>query len=322
MAGGATTVALLRAASSAGAFGFLPGGYQTPAALAESLAQLRSAGIRHGVNLFCAAPTAPDPDAYARYASELQAEADPYGIDLSAIPPTSDDDHWAAKLALLCTEPVPWVSFTFGLPTPGELAQLRAAGSRLAVTVTTVAEAEQASRAGIDLLIVQGPAAGGHSASFDPGAEITAVPTAVRVAEIAAAVRLPVIAGGGIAGPADVRAVLSAGASAAVIGTLLLRCDESGASVTHQRALVDPSFSETVITRAFTGRPARGLLNGFIRRHEADAPLGYPAIHHLSAGIRRAAAAAGDADRVHLWAGTGHAAARTGPAAGILSSLL
>jgi nitronate monooxygenase len=116
--------------------------------------------------------------------------------------------------------------------------------------------------------------------------------------------------------------VLSAGAAGAVVGTLLLRCDESGASRTHQDALADPRFSQTVMTRAFTGRPARALSNGFIARHEAGAPLGYPAIHHLTSGLRRAAAQAGDPDRVHLWSGTGFRAARSGPAAQILSSLV
>jgi NAD(P)H-dependent flavin oxidoreductase YrpB (nitropropane dioxygenase family) len=130
-----------------------------------------------------------------------------------------------------------------------------------------------------------------------------------------------VVAGGGVAGPDDVRRILAAGADAVAVGTLLLRTDESGASATHRDALVDPRFTETVLTRAFTGRPARGLRNAFVDAHEAQAPYGYPAVHHLTRGIRQAAARAGDPDRLHLWAGTGHRRAATGPASAVLRGL-
>ena len=131
---------------------------------------------------------------------------------------------------------------------------------------------------------------------------------------------MPVIGGGGVSGPSDVRAALAAGAEAVAVGTLLLRADESGASTTHRAALADARYDRTGVTRSFTGRPARGLVNAFMREHP-DAPLGYPALHHLTAGIRRAAAASGDADRVHLWAGTGFRAAVEAPAASILAGL-
>jgi NAD(P)H-dependent flavin oxidoreductase YrpB (nitropropane dioxygenase family) len=138
---------------------------------------------------------------------------------------------------------------------------------------------------------------------------------------VTGAVRLPVIAAGGLATPADVADVLRAGATAAAVGTVLLRADESGASATHQRALTDPSRTETVITRAFTGRPARGLRNRFIDEFEASAPLGYPALHHLTSPLRKAAAAAGESDLVHLWAGTGYRHAQQKPTAAILTDL-
>ena len=132
---------------------------------------------------------------------------------------------------------------------------------------------------------------------------------------------LPLIAAGGLATPDAVTGVLTAGASAAAVGTVLLRADESGASATHKAALVDPARTETTLTRAFTGRPARGLHNGFIDRFEAIAPLGYPAIHHLTGPLRKAAAAAGEADLVHLWAGTGYRHVRDAPTEEILRSL-
>lgn len=322
MAGGGSSSALIRAACAAGAFAFLPGGYRAPAGLATDISELKAAGLSFGVNLFKVEPVQLSAERYAGYAGELQPEADPYGLVLTDIPQTNDDDAWDAKLEVVLQNPVPWVSTTFGMPSVAEVAALHNVGSRVAVTATTASEAVRAERLGVDLVVVQGPHAGGHSGTFDPGRDIRDENTPDLVQMVRARCRLPIIAGGGVDGPAAVQAVLSAGADGAVIGTLLLRSDESGASRTHQNALADPRYRETVITRAFTGRPARGLANGFITRHEAGAPLGYPAIHHLTSGLRRAAAQAGDSDRVHLWAGTGFRAARTGPAARILSSLV
>jgi nitronate monooxygenase len=321
MAGGGSSPALIRAATVAGAFAFLPGGYISGAALAADVAALKAAGLTFGVNLFKVVPSPISPARYGAYAAELQAEADPYGLVLAEVPLRSDDDDWDAKLAALLTDPVPVLSTTFGMPTRAELMALHEVGTSVAVTVTRVEEARAAETLGVDMLLVQGSAAGGHSGTHDSGRTITDVATSELVRAVRSVSALPIIAGGGVDGPGAVRELLDAGAEAVAVGTLLLRSDESGASRTHQDALGDPHFRETVVTRAFTGRPARGLLNGFISRHEAGAPIGYPAIHHLTGGLRRAAAAAGDAERVHLWAGTGFRAARTGPAAQILRSL-
>jgi NAD(P)H-dependent flavin oxidoreductase YrpB (nitropropane dioxygenase family) len=135
------------------------------------------------------------------------------------------------------------------------------------------------------------------------------------------AVGLPIIAAGGVDGPAAVTQLLGAGAGAVAVGTLLLRTDEAGTSPTHRAALADARFDTTVITRAFTGRPARGLLNGFVERHDASAPVGYPAIHHLTRALRQKAAQAGDAQRLHLWAGTGYRNATEGPASDVVARL-
>ena len=131
---------------------------------------------------------------------------------------------------------------------------------------------------------------------------------------VVAATALPVVAGGGVDGPAAARELFEAGADAVAVGTLLLRTDESGASQVHKDALAGGRLTETVITKAFTGRPARGLRNAFIEAHEDHAPFGYPAIHHLTRGLRQAAVRAGDAERVHLWAGTGFCHAPVGSA--------
>jgi NAD(P)H-dependent flavin oxidoreductase YrpB (nitropropane dioxygenase family) len=134
-------------------------------------------------------------------------------------------------------------------------------------------------------------------------------------------VPLPVVAAGGVGTAADVAAALGAGAAVVAVGTVLLRASEAGTSATHRAALADPRRTETVVTRAFTGRPARGLRNDFTDRYSAVAPAGYPALHHLTRPIRRAAAASGDPERLHLWAGTGFRHATDEPVATILTRL-
>jgi NAD(P)H-dependent flavin oxidoreductase YrpB (nitropropane dioxygenase family) len=132
---------------------------------------------------------------------------------------------------------------------------------------------------------------------------------------------LPVVAAGGLSTPAEVAAVLHGAADAVMVGTALLRSDESGASAVHRAAIADPGRGPTVLTRAFTGRPARALPNVFTRKYTERAPLGYPAIHHLTSALRRASAAAGNPELVNLWAGTGYRNATTGPAGTILAHL-
>lgn len=321
MAGGPTTPELVTAVSEAGGFGFLAAGYKTPQAVAEEVARVRATGRPFGVNLFVPQPDPVDLDAFRRYAARLAPEADRYGVDLDP-EPVSDDDHWRDKIDLLLADPVPVVSFTFGLPEAAVLRALRRAGSRVLATVTTPGEARQAEESGVDGLVVQGASAGGHSATYDPGRTIVDEPAADVVARVRAESPLPLIAAGGVDGPDAVRDLLAAGAEAVAVGTLLLRTPEAGTSPTHRAAIADPAFTRTVITRAFTGRPARGLRNAFIERHEAHAPLGYPSLHHLTRPIRQAAAQAGDPQAVHLWAGTGFGQVEEAPAADIVRRLV
>jgi len=320
MAGGPTTVALARAVASAGAFPFVAGGYKTREALAAEIDEVRRYVSEFGVNLFVPSDDSVDEAAFAAYADELVEEAAAYGLRLGARPVT-DDDGWDGKLALLLESPVPVVSFTFGLPDPADIAGLQRVGTRVLATVTTPDEARLARRAGVDGLIVQGPSAGGHSATFDPTRAIEPRETADLVREVLVAVGLPVIAAGGVDGPDAVRELLRSGAEAVAVGTLLLRTDEAGTSPTHRRALGDPAFTETVLTRAFTGRPARALRNGFVDRHQERGLTSYPAVHHLTRALRQAAGRAGDADRLHLWAGTGWRQAPEGAAAAVIAHL-
>ena len=306
MAGGPTTPALVVAAARAGGLGFLAGGYKSAPQLAAQILAVRSADVPFGVNLFAPNPVPVDAAAFRRYARDLRPDAEVYGLDLEAAGPVADDDDWQRKFDLLRSDPVPVVSFTFGLPDRSAIAGLRRAGSLVVQTVTSVNEARAAADAGVDMLAVQASAAGGHSGTLTPAQPPAQIPLAALLGQINSAVALPLIAAGGLATPEDVAATIHAGALAAMIGTALLRTPQSGASAVHRSALADAGERPTVITRAFTGRPARGLRNRFTEAHSAHAPLGYPALHHLTSPLRKAAAAAGDPERVNLWAGTGY----------------
>ncbi|WP_269459005.1 nitronate monooxygenase [Micromonospora inositola] len=169
MAGGPTTPRLVAAVGSCGAFAFLAAGYQPPEAVAEEIAAARATGLPFGVNVFVPTPVPVDDAAFRRYAARIADEGRPYGLDLAAAPRTEDDDHWAEKIALLVRDPVPVVSFTFGLPTAAVVRDLRRAGSRLLVTVTDPAEAAAAADLGVDGLVAQSGHAGGHYGTFTPG---------------------------------------------------------------------------------------------------------------------------------------------------------
>ncbi|HOZ59003.1 MAG TPA: nitronate monooxygenase, partial [Nakamurella multipartita] len=271
------------------------------------------------VNLFAPNPIPVDPEAYAQYAARLAERADHFGV---VVPPRpiDDDDGWPDKLDLLIEDPVPLVSFTFGLPPAGAIRALHRAGSAVAQTVTGPAEARWAQDAGVDLLIVQSVDAGGHSAVFDPSVQPPAQALPDLVRQIAGATRRPLIAAGGLSSADQVASAVRAGAAAVLVGTALLLADEAGTSAVHRAAIVGRP-GPTVITRAFTGRPARGLANEFVAQFGPGAPLGYPALHHLTSPLRKAAAAAGDPEWVHLWAGTGHRRVTPGPVADILRRL-
>jgi nitronate monooxygenase len=322
MSGGPTTPRMVAAAARAGSFGFLAGGYKPPAVLAEQVSEVRRSTAMFGVNLFAPNPLRVDPEEYRGYADAIRGEGDLYGLDLSAIPPREDEDDWNRKIDLLLADPVPVVSFTFGIPDPSVLAWLRGRGTLTVQTVTSVEEARLAADRGADVLAVQGTEAGGHYATVAPRRSLEnlpALPDLIR--SVRSVVDLPVIAAGGIGDARAVRRVVDSGAEAAMVGTVLLLTDESGASDTYKQKLENSPDSATIVTRAFTGRPARGLPNIFTELYDPVAPFGYPAVHHLTSSMRKAAAAAGDSERINLWAGTGHHQARREPVADTLARL-
>lgn len=313
LGGGPSTPALAAAVSEAGGLGFLAAGYKTVDAVAADIDEVRRLTARpFGVNVFAPPQPVADPAALARYADRLRER---YGERVGE--PRHDDDGWDAKLALVTEARVPVVSFTFGCPPAPVIADLQRAGAAVWVTVTTAAEATIARDAGADALVAQGVEAGGHRGSFDDAAP-GELGLLALLQTVTAAVDLPVVATGGIATARAVAAVLAAGASAAQVGTAFMLAPEAGTSEPHRAAL--RGDGETALTRAFTGRLARGIVNRFLREHH-DAPSAYPDVHHLTAPLRAAARARGDADDINLWAGQAHALTRELPAGELVRRL-
>jgi nitronate monooxygenase len=312
LAGGPSTPALAAAVSGAGGLGFLGAGYKTASAMAADIAATRALTAEpFGVNVFAVTPTqapAAELEAFARSVTGLGADPGE---------PRSDDDDFEAKIERLLTDPVAVVSFTFGCPAPELIGRLRGAGTEVWVTVTDADEARAAAGAGADALVVQGAEAGGHRGAFADDAPgdigLLALLQLVR-----AAVSLPLVATGGIATGRGIAAVLAAGAELAQIGTALMATPEAGTNDAHRAALARPG--PTAVTRAFTGRSARGIVNRFMREH-ADAPHAYPGVHHITAPIRAQARADGDPELLNLWAGQAHELLHAIPAAELVRAL-
>jgi nitronate monooxygenase len=315
MAGGPSTAELVIAAARSGALGFLAAGYKTAEAMTAEIAAVHAAtGEPFGVNVFVPGVPCADP-------AGLRGYLDALSTDGTAGDASWDDDHFDAKVAALLADPPPAVSFTFGCPPAEVIAALQRSGATVIITVTSPDEAVAAASAGADAVCSQGFEAGAHRGTFgnddSPGRDLGLLSL---IGAVAAVTGLPQIAAGGIMGPRQVNAVLAAGALAAQCGTAFLRCPESGANPLHKAALGDPRYTATTLTRAFSGRPARALVNKFILDH-AGAPPAYPEINNATRPLRAAAAARGDPEGMSLYAGQGYRSATTLPAAEIIERL-
>lgn len=320
LAGGPATPELAAAVSNAGGLGFLAAGYLTDAALADQIARARAlTSAPLGVNLFVPGNPAP-PGAVTDYAAMLAIAASEAGAELGEA--RFDDDAWAAKLDRLAADPLAVVSFTFGCPERSVIDAVQAAGSEAWVTVTTPGDALAAAGAGADVLVLQGSEAGGHRGSFtddtaDDASGGFGLLSLIQLVRSQTA--LPLVAAGGITTGGGVAAVLAAGVAAAQLGTAFLRTPEAGTSAVHRAAVA--TATPTAMTRAFTGRLARGVRNKFMAEHDQDAPLAYPEVHYLTAPLRAAGRAAGNPDLVNLWAGQTHELARELPAGQLVELL-
>ncbi|HUB38907.1 MAG TPA: nitronate monooxygenase [Streptosporangiaceae bacterium] len=321
LAGGPTTPQLAAAVSNAGGLGFLAAGYLSADQLRGQIDQARAlTSAPLGVNVFV--PGSPSsPAAVAEYARAIAADARGAGVELGTA--RFDDDDWAAKLALLTANPPTVTSFTFGCPDRDLVKALQAAGSEVWVTVTTPTEAALATVAGADALVVQGSEAGGHRGGFtdDPADDSGGGFGLLSLLQLVRSrTSLSLVAAGGISTGEAIAAVLAAGAAAAQLGTAFLRCPEAGTTPLQRTAVA--SATSTALTRAFTGRLARGIRNQFLDDHAHHAPAAYPEVHYLTSPVRAAGRSAGNPDLVNLWAGQTHELSRDLPAAELVASLI
>ncbi len=289
--------------------------------MAAEIQSVRAAtGGAFGVNLFVPGQPAADPDAVAAYVGSLETEAAALGAELGV--PLWDDDDLDEKVDVVLADPPDLVSFTFGCPSPDVLHAVRGVGSTVVITVTSPKRPRWPNAAGVDCLCLQGAEAGAHRGTFSNDDRVQQDwPLRSLLEQVAAQSELPLIAAGGLAGPEDVVSVLKAGATVAQLGTAFLRCRESGANEVYKAALADPRFTATAITRAFSGRRARALVNAFVRGHR-DAPAAYPEINNVTRTLRAAATAQADADHMSLYAGEGFRTAEERTAGEIIERLV
>ena len=336
---GSDTPALAAAVSGAGGLGMLGCGMRSPAAMAEAAAQVRRQTDRpFGMNLFVQPTPAPD-DASVHAALQRLA---PLYAEFGLVPERPArwcEDFGAQFEALVAARPAV-ASFTFGILDAAQVARLQSVGSLVIGTATTVAEARAWAAVGADAVCASGMEAGGHRGSFlpvdrspggtgQPGAlsagdfAASMVGTLALVPQCVDALSIPVIAAGGIMDGRGIAAAQALGAQAVQMGTAFLACPESGIGPAYRAALASASATDTRVTRTFSGRPARGIVNTLMERlqaDEADVPA-YPVQNALTGALRKAAAQAGRADYLSLWAGQGVAAARPLPAAALLAVL-
>jgi nitronate monooxygenase len=324
MAGSGGTPELAAAVSNAGGLGAWGGAYVGPDEIAATIHLLRQLTAKpFNINLFAGgyeADRRTDPRPMLDIVTEAHATL---GLPPPVLPPMPSSPFDAQFEAILEERP-PVFSFTFGVPSPTQIGALKQRGIVVVGTATTVPEARRLEEAGVDAIVLQGAEAGAHRGTFLATFEQSMIPLATLVAESCAAVKLPLIASGGLMDGRDIAAVIGLGAAAVQLGTAFLPCPESGAPKAYKQALLTAKGDFTVITRAFSGRPARGIKNSFIAMVEGNehAILPFRQQNDLTRPMRNAAGAKGVADYISLWAGQGVARSRAMPAADLMSTLI
>ncbi|HEF4761944.1 TPA: nitronate monooxygenase [Pseudomonas putida] len=322
---GVSTPRLAAAVSNAGGLGSIGIGASN---VEQARAMLRETATLtdkpFNVNLFCHAPAVHDA---ARESQWLKFLA-PFFAGFDAGAPTSLHEIYTSfvedtdMLQMLLEEKPAVVSFHFGLPPQPAIDALKGAGIVLLCSVTSLAEAQEAERAGVHALVAQGYEAGGHRGVFDPQQD-SEMGTVALVRVLIQACRLPVIAAGGIMDGAGIKAVMQLGASAAQLGTAFILCPESSANAAYREALKGPRAHQTRVTSVISGRPARGMVNRNFTSLETNAPAlpDYPIAYDANKALNAAAAAKANTDFAVQWAGQGAPLAREMPAAALVSLL-
>ncbi|MDQ6801103.1 MAG: nitronate monooxygenase [Acidobacteriota bacterium] len=317
MGAGPGTPELAAAVSRAGGLGALGAAYMTPPQIRTAAA---SAGSPLHINLFAGGWDSNATGDATRILSILSRVHERLGIDPPTLPKVGPDPFPEQLGVVLEIRPAMF-SFTFGIPTEDQLRELRKANIVIAGTATSAREARLLADAGVDAIVLQGSEAGAHRGTFAERFEDAMVPLLQLTQAARRETSLPLIASGGLMTGGEIAEALRRGAVAAQLGTAFLACPESGASAAYKSALLDGSAARSVITRAFSGRPARGLSNAFHEMVEQSAILPYPLQNALTRPMRSAAAQRGESGFLSLWAGTGVARIRPLPAAELVSTL-
>jgi nitronate monooxygenase len=323
LAGGGDTPALVAAVCEAGALGFVGAAYLTPEQIAETARAVRRLTKRpFGINLFAPLPPPVVPEDSRPALDRVSCYFDEVGL----APPKEvprPADTFVAQVAAALETGASVFSFAFGIPPSQVREAIRSRGMAFVATATTVAEAIAIEQAGADAVVAQGSEAGGHRSSFAAGFEAGMVGTIALIPQVVDAVRIPVIASGGIMDGRGIAAALALGAIAVQMGTAFLTCDESGIPEAYRAAILGAREDQTRVTRAFSGRPARGILNRFMTEVESGAAaiLPFPLQNALTRPLRSAAAQQGRAEFLSLWAGQGVRLARRQSAAALVERL-
>ncbi|MDR3386253.1 MAG: nitronate monooxygenase [Rudaea sp.] len=324
MAGGGDTPDLVAAVCAAGGFGFVGAAYLQPAQIAEVCRAVRQRTRGpYGINLFAHMP-APRPDDVAAALACVTPYFDELGLPPPSVPDQPHPD-FGAQLEAVSQSDASAFSFTFGQMPAAAMQSLKARGIFVLGTATTVDEAIALAHDGVDAVIAQGAEAGGHRGTFAASFDAAMVGTMALVPQVVDAIRVPVVASGGIMDGRGIAAALALGASGVQLGTAFLTCDEAGVPEAYKRTILAASETDTIITRAFSGRPARGIGNRFMEEvgaAAADAILPFPWQNALTRPLRRAAATAQRAEFLSLWAGQGMRLARRQSTAELMRHLI
>jgi nitronate monooxygenase len=313
------------AVSNAGGLGSLPCAMLGPDQIRAELKAIKAATNRpYNVNFFCHAPPAPDAQREARWRALLGPYYEEHGIDPNTIPAGPGRAPFSAQAADILDEFRPAVvSFHFGLPPADLLARVRKLGAKILSSATTVEEARWLEARGVDAIIAQGNEAGGHRGNFLASDVTTQVGTFALLPQIVRAVKVPVIAAGGIADAQGVAAALALGAAGVQVGTAYLLCPEATTGAVHRAALKSEAARHTAVTNIFTGRPARGIVNRVIRELGAMHPAApeFPLAVSAIAPLRAKAEKEGRGDFSPLWSGQNASGCQEIPAAELTRSL-
>ena len=323
MAGEAASAALVAAVSAGGGFGQLGAAYLAPARIGEVAADIRARTDRpFGINLFCPQPWAPDDAALAAYLDRLAVWHAELGLPAPMRPAQFQEDFEAQLQATIAARPAV-ISFVMGDPGAERVAALKAQGFVVTGTATQVAEGLRLQASGVDAVVAQGYEGGGHRGGFLGTPEGALIGTMALVPLLADALDIPVIAAGGIADARGVAAAQALGAAAVTVGTAFLLVDECPLSPAYRAALLAATDADSTLTRAFSGRLARGLANRVTRELDGAALPPFPLPNAASRPMRQGAAKAGRADFISLWAGQALPVNRApGTAAALVAELL